>query len=132
MTMRYMLDTDHVSYALRGQGNVAKEILTHRPADLCLSSISVAELRYGADRRGSRKLHRLIDAFTGGMQVLPFDEDAGREFGRLASKLASRGTPIGNFDALIAAHAISIGVTLATNNTKHFTKVRGLRVENWL
>jgi tRNA(fMet)-specific endonuclease VapC len=127
-----MLDTDSVSYALRGRGNVGARIVEHRPSELCVSAITVAELRYGADKRASRKLHRLIDAFTGGLEVVPFDVEAARHFGRLASELAARGVPIGEFDTLLGAHAMALGLTLVTNNVKHFSRVSGLEVENWV
>jgi tRNA(fMet)-specific endonuclease VapC len=63
--------------------------------------------------------------------VVPFDETCAAEFGAVASELADRGSPIGEFDALIAAHAIVLEVTLVTNNVKHFNRIRGLKVENW-
>jgi tRNA(fMet)-specific endonuclease VapC len=130
--MRYLLDTDTVSYALRGQGDVADRIRKQRPSELCMSAITVAELRFGADRKGSRKLHALIDAFAAAIDVAPFDEAAAAEFGRIGSLLAERGTPIGEFDVLIAAHAVALRCTLVTNNTRHFSKVPGLSHENWL
>jgi len=131
VTLKYMLDTDHVSYAIRGHGHVGAAILAHRPSELCLSSITLAELRYGADKRASRKLHGLIDAFASNLEVAPFDAEAARQYGRLASRLANRGTPIGQFDALIAAHAVALGISLVTNNVQHFARVRGLKIENW-
>ncbi|MFQ5738285.1 MAG: PIN domain-containing protein [Acidobacteriota bacterium] len=127
-----MLDTDSVSFAFRGQGQVGERILEHRPSELCVSALTVAELRFGADKRSSRKLHGLIDTFTRNVEVVSFDTEAARHFGRLSSKLANRGTPIGNFDALIAAHASALGAVLVTNNTRHFSRVSGLRVENWI
>lgn len=127
-----MLDTDSVRFALRGQGHVAARILEHRPSDLCISAVTLAELRYGASRRKSTKLHELIDAFTANVVVMPFDEACATRFGVVASVLAERGSPIGEFDALIAAHAIALELTLVTNNVKHFSRVAGLRVENWL
>lgn len=127
-----MLDTDSVSYALRGHGNVAARILEHRPSELCISAITLAELRFGADKRRSRKLHRLIDVFTDSVTSLPFDSDAAAHFGRLAADLAARGTPIGGFDAMIAAHAVSRKVVLVTNNARHFGRVAGLRCETWV
>ena len=132
MTWRYMLDTDSVSYALRGHGNVAKRILEHPPSELCMSAITAAELRFGADKRGSRKLHRLIDTFMESVAPLPFDAEAARSFGRLATELAKRGTPIGVFDAMIAAHAVTRKVMLVTNNARHFGRVAGLRCETWV
>ena len=130
--MKYLLDTDSVSYALRGQGDVAATIKSRRPSELCVSAITLAELRFGADRKESRKLHGLIDVFTTAIEVVPFDEGAAVEFGRIGSLLAERGTPIGEFDVLIAAHAVALRCTLVTNNTRHFSKVPGLSLENWL
>jgi tRNA(fMet)-specific endonuclease VapC len=129
--VKYLLDTDSVSYALRGEGDVGLRIRACKPSDLRLSAITLAELRYGADRKGSRKLHGLIDTFAAAIEVMPFDENAAAEFGRIGSLLAERGTPIGEFDVLIAAHAVALRCTLVTNNVRHFSKVPGLAVENW-
>jgi tRNA(fMet)-specific endonuclease VapC len=129
---RYMLDTDTVSFALRGQGRVASRILDHRPSELCISSISLAELRFGAQANRSRKLHRLIDAFAEAVAVVPFDHLAADRFAGVAAALARRGEPIGTFDTLMAAHALSLGVTFVTNNLKHFKRVVGLESESWV
>jgi len=126
-----MLDTDIVSFALRGQGQVGATILRHRPSEICVSAITVAELSFGADRRNSSKLREIIARFVASVQVLPFDEACGEHFGAIAAELMRRGTPIGDFDVLIAAHAVSVDATLVTNNVKHFARVRGLRVANW-
>ncbi len=126
-----MLDTDTVSFAFRGEGEVGPRIVQHHPSELCISSVTLAELRFGAERRRSKKLHRLIDTFVESVAVLPFDDSAAAHFGVLGAALAGSGTPIGQFDTLIAAHALSQGAILVTNNTRHFSKVRGLRAENW-
>ena len=131
MSDRFMLDTDSVSFALRGQGHVNERIVQHEPSDLCISAITLAELRYGADRRRSNRIHREIDHFIEIIQVVRFDAGCADQFGIVASDLARRGTPIGHIDVLIAAHAIAIDATLVTNNVKHFSRVHGLRVENW-
>jgi tRNA(fMet)-specific endonuclease VapC len=128
----YMLDTDTVSFALRGQGGVAARLLEHRPSQLCISSITLAELRYGAEARRSRKLHRLIGTFVEAVEALSFDQSAAARFGVVAAALARRGEPIGTLDALIAAHALSLGLTFITNNTRHFARVPGLTIENWV
>ena len=127
----FMLDTDTVSFALRGQGRVAAHLLEHRPSEICISSVTLAELRYGADMRRSRKLHGLIDTFVEPVAVLPFDQTAADRFGGVAVALARQGVPIGEFDTLIAAHALAMRLTLVTNNTKHFNRVAGLTTENW-
>ena len=132
MTAGFMLDTDTVSWALRGQGAVAEHLLAHRPSEICISSITLAELRFGADAKASRALHRLIDAFVQPIDVLPFDEQAAGRFGSVAAALARRGEPIGTYDTLIAAQALACGLTLVTNNTKHFQRVAGLKLANWV
>jgi tRNA(fMet)-specific endonuclease VapC len=128
----FMLDTDTVSFALRGHGMVAEELAQRRRSDLCVSAISVAELRYGAAKRNSRKIKRAIDTFLSAVQVVPFDEEAASQFGTVGASLADRGLPIGQMDTLIASHALALDATLVTNNAKHFSKVRGLRIENWV
>jgi tRNA(fMet)-specific endonuclease VapC len=127
----FMLDTDMVSWALRGRGGVGARVLAHRPSQICISSITLAELRFGADAKASRALHRLIDAFVRPIDVLPFDQVAADKFGVVAAQLARKGEPIGTFDTLIAAHALACGVTLVSNNTKHFQRVAGLKLANW-
>lgn len=128
---RFMLDTDTVSYALRGYGEVGVRIRELHPSDVCMSALTLAELRYGADKKASRKLHRLIDAVVEAIEPIPFDFAAADAYGALAAVLESRGESIGVFDSLIAAHAMSLQMTLVTNNTKHFSRVSRLRVENW-
>jgi tRNA(fMet)-specific endonuclease VapC len=127
----YMLDTDTVSWALRGQGAVAMRLLEHRPSELCISSITLAELRFGAESRGSRKLHGLINTFVESVVVVPFDQAAADRFGPVAAALARRGEPIGMVDTLLAAHALSLGLTFVSNNAKHFQRVAGLKTTNW-
>ena len=126
-----MLDTDTVSFALRGQGQVAERLLEHPPSSLCISSITLAELHYGSELKRSKKLRRLIDTFSETVTTLPFDADAAVHFGTVAAALARRGTPIGSLDTLIAAHALALAVSLVTNNAAHFRHVPGLRLESW-
>ncbi|HYR29792.1 MAG TPA: PIN domain-containing protein [Thermoanaerobaculia bacterium] len=127
-----MLDTDTASYALRGTGHVAQIVARSNRASLCISAITVAELRFGAGKVQSARLHQLIDDFIADIAVMPFDASCAEMYGKIALDLAERGTPIGELDALIAAHALALNVTLVTNNTRHFSRVRGLRLENWL
>jgi tRNA(fMet)-specific endonuclease VapC len=128
---RFMLDTDTVSFVLRGQGAAGANLTAHAPSEVCLSAISLAELRFGADKRHSKRLHRLIEAFIGTVDVVPFDAAASAVFGRLCAGLESRGAPVGVVDTLIAAHALSLSLTLVTNNTKHFARIRELKTVNW-
>ena len=127
----FMLDTDTVSFALRGVGAVGARLAKHKRSELCLSAITVAELRFGADKRHSRKVHEAIDAFLSGVDVLAFDNSAAEKFGAIAAALANAGEPIGQMDTLIAGHALAVRATLVTNNQRHFSKVKGLKLENW-
>jgi tRNA(fMet)-specific endonuclease VapC len=126
-----MLDTDTVSFALRGQGRVGAKLLEQSPSDLCMSSLTLAELRFGAEAKRSRKLHRLIDTFAESVPAAPFDAFAAGRFGLVAAALARAGTPIGIVDTLIAAQAVARELTLVSNNTEHFERVAGLKLENW-
>jgi len=126
-----MLDTDTVSFGLRGQGRVAAKLLEQSPSDLCMSSLTLAELRFGAEAKRSRKLHRLIDTFAENVPTVPFDAEAAGRFGLVAAALSRAGTPIGVVDTLIAAQAVALGLTLVSNNTQHFRRVSGLKLENW-
>jgi tRNA(fMet)-specific endonuclease VapC len=83
------------------------------------------------ERRKSQKLDRVVSAFFKNITVMPFDEECARAFGHLASQLEARGTTIAAFDTLIAAHALTLGVTFVTNNERHFSRVPELRVVNW-
>jgi tRNA(fMet)-specific endonuclease VapC len=127
----FMLDTDTVSFALRGVGAVAARLAKHKRSELCLSAITVAELRFGAEKRRSRKIHQALDAFLSGVDVLAFDNSAAEKFGVIAAALATAGEPIGQMDTLIAGHALAVRATLVTNNQRHFSKVNGLKLENW-
>lgn len=131
MKRTYMLDTDTVSFALRGLGRVEAHLLQRAPSEVCISAVTLAELRYGADHRQSKKLHGLIDTFVASVLVMPFDEAAASTFGKTAAELARAGTPISELDTMIAAHAISLDLTLVTNNTKHLGRVPLLRLDNW-
>ena len=128
---RYMLDTDTVSFALRGRGRVAERLLEHSPSEVCISSIALAELRYCAETRRSRTLHRLIGTFVDAIEIMPFDQAAADRFVTVAAVLTRRGEPIGTFDTLMAAHALALRLTFVTNNTRHFARVTGLATENW-
>jgi tRNA(fMet)-specific endonuclease VapC len=128
---RYMLDADTVSYALRGQGQVAARLLEHQPSELCISAITLAELNFGAEVKRSQKIRRAIRSFTKDVAVVPFDEASAERFAVVGAALSTRGQPIGLYDTLVAAQALALGVTIVTNNTRHFSRVPGLAVENW-
>ena len=128
---RFMLDTDTVSFVLRDVGETAANLLKHPPSTICMSAMTLSELKFGADKRKSKRLHNLIDAFCKTVHVASFGAAEAAAFGRVRTMLESKGNPIGILDTLIAAHALALDLTLVTNNTKHFGKVRGLKTANW-
>jgi tRNA(fMet)-specific endonuclease VapC len=111
---------------------VAQRIQRARPADLGLSSVVVAELRYGADRSGRpRANHDLIDLLVAEIPCLEFDLDAASAYGHLRVRLEAAGKPIGPNDMLIAAQAVSRQLVLVTDTVGEFERVKDLRLENW-
>lgn len=128
-----MLDTNIVSDLLRHpDGSAAKRIAEVGPDSICVSIITAAELRYGCARKGSAKLLAHVEAILESVQVLAFDVPADAEYGGIRAELEAAGKPIGPNDLLIAAHACAAGAILVTDNTGEFSRVRGLRVENWI
>lgn len=131
--MRYLLDTNVCVDYLNGRfPAVTERIQQSSPQDLCTSSIVVAELRYGADRSSSRhRNHRRLDVLTAEIACVGFDVQAAAIYGRVRADLEAKGSPIGANDMLIAAHALSLGVVLVTDNRREFERVEGLEVESW-
>ena len=128
-----MLDTNAVSELARNpQGAVATRIGAIDPDAICVSIITAAELRYGCAKKGSPRLLAQIEAILDSIQVLALDVPADIEYGGIRSELESTGMPIGPNDLFIAAHAYALEATLVTANTGEFTRIRGLKVENWL
>lgn len=131
--LRYMLDTNIVSDMLRNPGGMAvMRGEAAGQATLCVSVVTACELRFGALKKSSEKLKRRIDDFLLEVPPLPFETAYDGEFAEIRWRLHQTGTPIGPFDMLIAAHAKSLGLTLVTNNIREFSRVEGLKVENWL
>lgn len=128
-----MLDTNIVSDLLRNpNGNAARRIADVSQDAICVSIITAGELRYGCARKGSAKLLAHVEAILESVQVLAFDVPADMEYGRIRAELEIAGTPIGPNDLLIAAHAYAAGAILVTDNSGEFSRVTGLRVENWI
>ena len=128
-----MLDTNIVSDLLRDPGGpAAKRIADVGPDAICVSIITAAELRYGCMKKGSAKLLAHVEAILESVQVLAFDVPADVEYGGIRAELEAAGKTIGPNDLLIAAHAHAAGATLVTDNTTGFTRIRGLKVENWV
>jgi tRNA(fMet)-specific endonuclease VapC len=131
--MRYLLDTNIVSNLVRNpQGRVADRLKAVGEDNICTSIIVAAELRYGTTKKASPRLTAQVEAVLGVIDTLPFDSPAEEIYGSIRTQLESAGTPIGGNDLLIAAQALALGHTLVTDNDQEFSRVGGLRVENWV
>ena len=128
-----MLDTNIVSQIMRDPfGRPAQRVVQLGPDKACLSIVVAAELRFGAEKRKSAALSLHVDQVLAGFAVVPFETPVDIHFARLRSHLETRGTPIGPIDMFIAAHALALDLILVTANVREFSRVPGLRVENWL
>jgi tRNA(fMet)-specific endonuclease VapC len=103
-----------------------------RLGEIGLSSVVAAELAYGVAKSGSERNRRALEMFLAPLEIVPFDEKAVWAYGELRADLERLGQPIGSLDTMIAAHALSLNDVLVTNNTREFSRVRGLRLENWV
>jgi len=134
--MQYMLDTNTLVYVLNARPRhqaVLDRFNGEDPRNLIVSSITIAELTFGIEKSQRReatrqKLHRMLDAIN----AVSFGKQAAESYGVVRANLEAKGNPIGPLDTLIAAHALSLSVTLVTSNTREFAKVGSLRLENWI
>jgi tRNA(fMet)-specific endonuclease VapC len=129
-----MLDTDICSYIIRLRPlSVLEKFKQLNASDLCISVITYAELLYGVERSSSKKVnHEIVESFTSKLVILDWDSMAAKHYAILRASMELEGKNIGNMDLMIAAHALSIGATVVTNNLRHFKVVKGLKVENWV
>jgi len=129
--MSYLLDTNIVSYYLRGNHNVVTRLSSEKPSSIAISAITAFALRYGVAKRKSSKLKSSVEGFIALLSILPFDDDVSRRAGTLKSDQEDSGIVLDLPDLLIAAHALCQNRILVTNNSKHFSKVKDLRIEDW-
>ena len=139
--MIYMLDTDTASYLMKKNSPFHRRVLARLeqqdPSTVCISVITMAELSLGVNRlvgsdevfRG--RIHRALNHFLTAISVLQFTGAVAETYGKIRSTLMAQGTDIGIADSLIASHALVEELILVTNNTRHFERVPGLRLENW-
>ncbi|WP_413466490.1 type II toxin-antitoxin system VapC family toxin [Mesorhizobium sp. B4-1-4] len=128
-----MLDTNIISDMIRNPaGKAASTVLRVGDSAVCTSIVVASELRYGCARKGSAKLLKKVEELLAEIPVLPLDVPADAGYGAIRAELEGLGQPIGHNDLFIAAHACALGITLVTANTGEFTRISGLKVENWL
>lgn len=129
----YMLDTNAIIIAVRHpEWPIYPKIKEHLGKDLCISAVTYGELEYGIRKSANPEKNRLaITKILLGIRILDFDSRAAVHFGDIFAELESKRMRIGDRDTMIAAHARSLGYTVVTNNTREFSRVKGLNVEDW-
>lgn len=131
--MRYMLDTNVCIYAIKHKPEqVFLKLQEHDPSEVCISSVTYAELVHGVEKSQSIEKNRVALALLlANIEIMDFDSSAAESYGKIRADLEKSGKPIGPLDMMIAGHAKSLGYTVVTNNTKEFMRVNGLKLENW-
>ena len=134
--MMYMLDTNMCILIIKKKyENVLVKLRKNRQRGLCISSVTLAELEFGvenADREYRSRNQIALMEFLTIMEIKKFDENAAKEYGLIRKDLKDRRCLIGPYDILIGAHAKSLKVTLVTNNTREFTRIQNLKIEDWI
>lgn len=131
--MKYMLDTNICIYVIKYKPEATvRNFLSHNPDDICVSSITYAELTHGVEKSQAVEKNRVaLSMFLSAITVLDFDSSAAEAYGELRAELERKGTPIGPMDMLIAGHAKSKSLILVTNNTREFERVSDMTIEDW-
>lgn len=130
--MKYMLDTNMCIYAQKNCLQVIENIKNNLDNGIAISSITFAELQYGVQASANIEKNTIsLYKFLSIVEVLDFNSSAAIEYGKIRADLRKKGTPIGNMDMLIAAHAKSENLIVVTHNTKEFERVEGLQLEDW-
>jgi tRNA(fMet)-specific endonuclease VapC len=130
--MIYMFDTNIISYLIKGSSAALKDrVLAHEPGALAVSALVCAELFYGIKKKGSRVIEKKVHAFLDRIQKIDFDSRAAAAYAGIRTELEKTGMPLDNMDMLIAASALAVGAALVTHNVKHFSRITGLKVEDW-
>ena len=129
-----LLDTNICIYIInRKPAGPLKCLVGCTPGDVAISSITIAELKFGVAKSTLvERNNEALDKFLAPLQILDFDNRAASCYGPLRASLEKIGSPLGPLDTLIAAHALSVGITLVTNNIGEFKRVKGLQIENWI
>ena len=129
--MIYMFDTDMVSLLVRKNPSVIKNLIKREDDEICISVITYAELCFGLEKKGSEKLYNEVSSILEKISIIDFDSSQSELYGKIRLKLGKSGTPLGDMEMLIAAAALSAGAILVSHNIKHFSKIDGLKVEDW-
>jgi len=131
--MGFLLDTNILSDLVRHpHGPISDRIKEVKERNICTSIVVAAELRYGAAKKASSRLTMQLEAVLHAIDVLAFEQPADAVYAEIRTLLERAGQTIGANDLLIAAHALALGHSVVTDNEREFSRVKDLRVENWL
>ena len=132
--MKVMLDTNTcIAIIRRNSLQVLKRVSAYKVGEIGISWITLAELEFGvAKSQHQEKNQAALDEFVLPLEIANFNRETARVYGRVRAMLEKKGTPIGSLDMMIGAHALALGITLATNNTREFSRIKGLTVVDWL
>ncbi|MCL6743177.1 tRNA(fMet)-specific endonuclease VapC [Kosakonia sp. R1.Fl] len=130
--LKFMLDTNICIFTIKNKPEIVRQAFNQHNGQMCISSVTLMELIYGAEKSAipERNL-RVVEGFMARLEVLPYGIDAAVHTGQLRAELARAGTPVGPYDAMIGAHARSLGLVLVSNNTREFVRIPGLRLQDW-
>jgi tRNA(fMet)-specific endonuclease VapC len=129
----YLLDTNTAVAAMRGTAGLDSRLQQLQPDEWCISAITNAEMRFGVSARPDAvQLERYVDAFLAVAHTEPWDAACAEFHALVRAQLRAKAQALGDFDEMIAAHALALGAVLVTDNLRHFKRVEGLRLENWI
>ncbi|MDZ7324076.1 tRNA(fMet)-specific endonuclease VapC [Kosakonia sacchari] len=130
--LKFMLDTNICIFTIKNKPEIVRQAFNQHNGQMCISSVTLMELIYGAEKSAiPEKNLRVVEGFMARLEVLPYGIDAAVHTGQLRAELARAGTPVGPYDAMIGAHARSLGLVLVSNNTREFARIPGLRLQDW-
>ena len=129
--MKYMLDTNMVSYFFRQENSVLERIEQIGIENICISAITAAELLYGAKKRNNKVLTQSVELFLSSVQICDWTEQVAHSYSTLRVETERQGKVLGSFDLMIASHALHQRAILVTND-KAFSMINNLSLENWL
>jgi tRNA(fMet)-specific endonuclease VapC len=131
--LTYMLDTNICIYVMKNYPETLREKFNSLAEQLCVSSITLGELHYGAEKSARRADNlKAIEHFVARLDILPFETKAAAHYGQVRAELERAGTPCGPHDMQIGGHARSEGLIVVTNNIREFNRMPGIRVESWV
>lgn len=130
--MKYLIDTNIASFAIRGIAGVKDRLVESKPSEISISTVSESELWFGVRKKKSKKLEKSVENFLKPINKTGFSSEAAKIYGDLYAKLESKGMSIGICDTMIAAIAIEHELILVTDNVRHLKRIKNLKVENWI